>query len=768
MFAYRISFLCFIMLLTGLKSYCQNETDGPLKKYHILLEKSSQDTNRISALIKLGNYYLFLPLERKPDLDSASNYLRQAIKLSDDLHSEEWHYKGITALGVYYFESKNSSTGEKLIKKAINYFQKIGNRPLEANAWELLAGYLLNDKTENHEAEGLVCYDRAIDLYKKAGNRFKTVELNSGKAIYYTNNGRYDDAEKIFLQMHDSFKKLNYFGDSDGVVLDWLAYLAFVKSDFNKELHYALENLAILKNHPKEFTKQREALLYIKLSMLYRDVSNLEKSKYYAEKQLSIALRLKMDYTYALNNLTYIYIKQRRPAQGLKILQKTINTAPLDSLQKMPVYTFFGDIYKAMGQNKLAERYYKLAIQFYQITDPENKNSANLAYVYQCISDFYVSTHDFKKAELFLNIIRKKAPDIPPLQKSKIALIQSRIDSAAGRYLPALKSFQDHKRLADSIFNVQKSHQMNELEVSFESKQKQNEIDLLAAQNKTNLALAQKANLQRNITTAGILVMFIISGIIYYSFRVKIKSNRILTLKKGEIDKQYERLQILLDEKEELLTEKEGLLIDKDMLLKEVHHRVKNNLQIVTSLLSTQLAYLDNNDAIQALEESQQRVQAIALIHQKLYRETGGVSIEMQSYVFDLVEDLKSVLGATKRAIKFITMIDDIYLDIDLAIPVGLILNEAITNSIKYAFDDTGGEVHISMLKTEDQHCALAISDNGRGLPENFDFDKVNSLGMIMMKGLGGQLQADFKIDTDHGLKISLKFPLQKRIIVRL
>lgn len=750
----KIALIFCIIFLIGKEAHCQDKPNDTTSKLLTSLRASSADTNRLSLLLKLGNHYILLPGEKKSDLDSAIIFLRQAIKLSDDLHTQEWHYKALLSLGIYYFESGVPDTGKNILKKVISYYQGTGDMRSEANAWEQLGSYMLNAKNSNR-TEALACSEKAINLYRKIGNKLKVLELHEEKGVAYVIDGRYDEAEKVFLMVHDGFKKMNYYGELDGNALDWLVYIAAKKSEFNKELLYALENLDNLQKHPEAFSESREDVLYFQLSGLYRELGNIVKSEYFAKKELSLSLKLKKDYIFSLVNLIPIIIKQGRPKEALQILRRTVKTRPPDSAQKIVVYPLYGDIYAALNQNKIAENYYQLAVRCYELLDPKHQDLNKLIFPYEAISQFYVNTNQFKKAEPYFAALNVKNLNISPLQKSQLTLLKSKIDSASGRYLPALQSFQFYKRLNDSIFNVEKSRQINLLEISFETKQKQNEIKLLAAQNKSNLAQAREANVERNFTVAGIVVMFIISGGIFYGFRNKIKRNRLLTAKNLEIDQQKDNLQKLLGEKEDLLGE-------KDMLLKEVHHRVKNNLQIVMSLLSTQVAYLENKDAVQAVEDSQQRVQAIALIHQKLYRETGGVSIQMESYVADMVEDLDGVFNARKRNIRFEKFIDVFNLDIDQAVPVGLILNEALTNAIKYAFIGKGGIVKISLQKAGDQHINLTIADNGIGLPSNFDFENTNSLGMEMMKGLGQQLRGKFEITNESGVTLSLKFPLSK------
>ena len=203
---------------------------------------------------------------------------------------------------------------------------------------------------------------------------------------------------------------------------------------------------------------------------------------------------------------------------------------------------------------------------------------------------------------------------------------------------------------------------------------------------------------------------------------------------------------------------------EKEWLLKEIHHRVKNNLHTITSLLESQSAYLEN-DALTAIRDSQHRVYAMSLIHQKLYQpEKNATAIDMPMYLHELVDYLNDSFEA-RHQIKFQMDTEPIELDISLAVPVGLILNEAITNAMKYAFPgQKEGLINISIKKTGAKKFLFAVADNGIGLPEGFDINKVNSLGMKLMKGLSDDIMAKFKIENLSGTKISIEFMADKSI----
>ena len=208
--------------------------------------------------------------------------------------------------------------------------------------------------------------------------------------------------------------------------------------------------------------------------------------------------------------------------------------------------------------------------------------------------------------------------------------------------------------------------------------------------------------------------------------------------------------------------DKDKCLNEKDWLLKEVHHRVKNNLQIVMSLLSTQSAYLQNNDAIEAIRESRNRVQSISLIHQKLYSGSNVASIDMPAYVADLIGYLRDGFDTATQGIRFEQLVEPIKIDLAQAVPLGLILNEAITNAIKYAFPKKDGHVIVGLQTLEHDTVLLTISDNGKGLPEDFDIKTSSSLGMEMMKALSKQLGGTFEIKSKSGTTITIEFQLEK------
>ncbi|MFP4124407.1 MAG: PAS domain-containing protein [Coleofasciculus sp.] len=234
-------------------------------------------------------------------------------------------------------------------------------------------------------------------------------------------------------------------------------------------------------------------------------------------------------------------------------------------------------------------------------------------------------------------------------------------------------------------------------------------------------------------------------------------------------------------------TQIKASLIEKETLLKEIHHRVKNNLQIISSLLRLQARKLKAPEILELLQESQNRVQAMALIHEKLYHAENLSQINFGAYIQSLVDSLSRCYGAKQQGINFNLAIAPISLSIDTAIPCGLIINELVSNSLKYAFPDSrNGEICItlqtikgtdeaeaevqadnltnatsdSLSSVEPEQLCLTICDNGIGFPDDLDFTHTSSLGLQLVCRLTKQLNGEITLDRNQGNRFIIVFSL--------
>ena len=202
-------------------------------------------------------------------------------------------------------------------------------------------------------------------------------------------------------------------------------------------------------------------------------------------------------------------------------------------------------------------------------------------------------------------------------------------------------------------------------------------------------------------------------------------------------------------------------LKEKEILLKEVHHRVKNNMQIISSILKMQARLIDDIKLKDVLAESQNRIHSMALIHENLYRSENLADIKFLNYVKSLACNLSRSYAEQQRKVRFKFDIEDIYMPIDTGIPCGLILNELISNSLKFAFPKKNvGIIEIKLIKTGEGEFELSVSDNGVGMDKSFDWKKSKSLGLKIVNKLIQQIDGTIESDFSEGTKFIICFKI--------
>ncbi|WP_052374120.1 sensor histidine kinase [Methanobacterium sp. SMA-27] len=213
-----------------------------------------------------------------------------------------------------------------------------------------------------------------------------------------------------------------------------------------------------------------------------------------------------------------------------------------------------------------------------------------------------------------------------------------------------------------------------------------------------------------------------------------------------------------IEERKTMEKEIKTSLEEKEMLLKEIHHRVKNNLMIISSLLNLQSSYIKDKESQDIFKESQNRARSMALIHERLYQSTDLKRINFGDYITSLANELFHTYIADPNLIELKINVDDIFLDINTAIPLGLIVNELITNSLKYAFSDgMDGEIVID-FNSLDEHYEFAVIDNGIGFPEDLDYKNTDTLGLQIVNSLTDQIDGEIKLDRNNGTEFKITF----------
>jgi two-component system, sensor histidine kinase PdtaS len=310
-------------------------------------------------------------------------------------------------------------------------------------------------------------------------------------------------------------------------------------------------------------------------------------------------------------------------------------------------------------------------------------------------------------------------------------------DSALGDYVGAIRHLKEYDRIGDSVFKIDRNRQIEELQIAYHTAEKDKSIQQLKAKEQLAQLQLRHTKSTRDWIIAAASLLLAIAALLYRQSRFRKKNNGMILEKNNQLQQ---------------------LVKEKDWLVKEIHHRVKNNFQTVMGLLGTQCGYLNNESSIRAIRDSQQRIQAMSLIHQRLYSTENLSAMSMPDYVLELVDFLRDSY-AIGRLVFFQLQIEPVVLDLEYCIPLGLILNEAITNSFKYAFLDANeGTISISLSQAAPNYLQLTINDNGIGLPPGFNGAQTGSMGMNLMHGLCLEIGASFSITTYHGTQITIGF----------
>ncbi len=310
------------------------------------------------------------------------------------------------------------------------------------------------------------------------------------------------------------------------------------------------------------------------------------------------------------------------------------------------------------------------------------------------------------------------------LNKSHVAKESAILMIREGEAKLAIRKLASAIRFTQQAYSTDLSEALAKYESGLVREQKDKELAIERLQNRNTLIIA----------IVGFL-LFIAVAVAFYNQR---KHNRTLGKKNTLIQNQNEQ---------------------KELLLKEIHHRVKNNLQVISSLLELQSFGIEDEKALSTFTEGQNRVKAMALIHQKLYQNENLATIDFGEYAEQLSQDLAGIYPNAGKVTTSVNAESKIRFDIDTAVPLGLILNELISNSYKYAFEGKDkGEIQVSIESIGDGKHQLMVEDNGRGLSKGFDLEKAKSLGLRLVNRLTEQLYGTVDYYGDHGAKFVINF----------
>jgi two-component sensor histidine kinase len=742
-------YLCCAFLLTCCKVYAQVPDFN-----RATIRVKAIDTPEVRKLLKISDSYNNLSPVKDVNLKGALYYESLAEQLSLKLDDDAGLGHTYMSAARTWCLKKDSAKCNSYVRRAIAVYMKKRLVRDAAECWLKMEEY--HNYFPNADLnKRIYYYERALALFYQAHATDRAAATLKILGDFYMVQGNFLISLiklKQSLLLYQSIGKKDVQG-----IYDLIGNVNAAMGNYKESLKYGL--LAVQTAEAYHAGSQELCTTYNRLGITYYILRDFNHALHYYEKSLHMA-ELNKDTTTAImltNNIVNTYLGLKNFVQAFaQIKEAARKYHPTDLQRRIIISGIYLRMLIKMQRDIDAQKYCDTLLQLGK--QLKNQDEQQI-YVQENAARFFLYIKNYAQARKYAAQISRFSnggTDMGVLYRAYE--LQYQIDSAATNYAGALKSLQKFTTLKDSLFNISKSRQLAQLEIQYQTEKKDQElkakesnIEILRKQTQLQKINLKQQETTQNLIIAGTILLALLLGLSYNRYRLKQRINRQLQQQQTEINLKNRSLVTLVGEKDNLLEEKEWLM-------KEIHHRVKNNLQIVISLLNTQSTYLKNDIAYNAIRESQHRMQSISLIHQKLYQSENLALVNLRPYVDDLIHYLTDSFDIADR-IKFETDIADIELDVTKSVPLGLILNEAITNAIKYAFaPNANGNIAITLKQLTGGLYELRIGDNGVGLAEGKDVAKSKTLGMSLMRGLSKQLSGTLAIENNNGVTIIITF----------
>jgi two-component sensor histidine kinase len=700
------------------------------------------ETAQTKTLLRLGGYYqerLQLK-EYKTAVDSTIFYARKAEALAKKNGKKDDIARSYVLLAHAEKVKGNFDIAEDYARKAVAIFTENGNKE------DLVLAYtavLFSREEQSSVKESMAVAQKIRQIHKGTGNIEKEVEILRDIAFLHMVNGNVNEASKLLREGLTISGSSTFLAKHELYALMSVIYNQY--GNYDDALKYALDSARIIEKYNDNSLNAAESYNFI--GLVYNSIKQENMALDYFLKAYNIAKKYTDEsFTVMLeNNIVGILMKSNRFKESkpyLKDMMDKFNELP-NAMQNLVLGRSILT-YTKLKNYKEAKIYADKAIS---LSKKMADDDIDQSYFYPFIIMYLFKTEQYTEAREFVNKYKALNTKMPDARKStEIHHMLFQLDSVENKYNSALANLKIEQAYKDSMFNEKSNQQIAELQIKYATEKKEKDLQLKEKSNgllKKQAELQQskilQANIIRNISFVSIAILLVIMAMVYRRYKINKRMRTEINLKNATLEK---------------------LITEKEYLLKEVHHRVKNNLQVVMSLLNTQTHFLKDDTAIAAIKNSQHRIHSMSLIHKKLYQSENVVSINMEIYISELIEYFKEAFDIGQR-IRFIAEIDEIELDTTQAVPLGLILNEAITNAIKHAFPVNSDGTITIILKRSLNTIELTISDDGIGMV-NLE-NNTSSLGLKLIRGFSGELNAEPVFANINGLVISLSFDCDKK-----
>lgn len=604
-----------------------------------------------------------------------------------------------------------------------------GNDSFQAKAWVKLS----NRSLSSNKALSYAFADSAYKLYSELGNKNGMGDALVRMGLAQNAMGQYDEAIENYqsaLTLFNELKNMN----KQAKVLNNIGY---------SQMHKGLYDEAISNYHLSLEIRQKIndssgiASCYTNVAIVYAIKNDLKQAEKYFRQSIDLYRRLKDDNMLYKNllNLGGVYKDKGQHQKSIDQIRMVLTYYTKLNIQGEigRCHYIFGANFEELKLYDSAFMHYNKALKIYEKID-DKKQIAGTRLKLAGIAD---KRKDFASAIEQSKIALEMARKMKTMQiEMQTHASMSKSYAHMGDYKNAYESRLEYEKIKDSIFSQESNQKIMELEAKYQAKLKKQKIDSLTVENKiSELELNKKKNFNY-LLTGILLLLLVVILLIYNQYRINGKNNEELMKKNRIIEKSLE---------------------EKEILIREIHHRVKNNLQFIWSMFNLQTRHVRDKVALNTLVEGKNRIKTMALIHQKLYQTDNLTGIDMSDYVPGLAANIFETYNVNKDQIELKLDIEKIILDIDTAIPLGLIMNELITNSLKHSSKNNPNlEIEISLKRVDNGNMVLKIKDNGPGLPESMSPETVDTFGFKLVNSLARQLKAEIHWKSDHGTETSI------------
>lgn len=730
-YLFLYSILCALAVQIIWPSTAAAQLSSPSDSLKSIISTVPDDTSKVNFILEQSNTQL------DENAEYGFSLAKKALSLSHSLHFSRGKAFSNYYIGIYYWYNAHYDSAEHYFRKVIKSANEMSSHYLAGQALNRLG--LVHYYQAMHDS-ARANHKKALDDFRQVGDSAEVAQVYYHMGLTWYMQNEYEEAVSFFLKSLNLYEEYGTTRNQATLikylnkVYHQLGAVELIKK--NKE-----ELLTILHN---ETNPDHKAVVYDQIGKTYFHLQKYDSALAYLFKALNEYKTLGcincLDVTY--EHIGKIYFEQEAYEKALTFIKRSykIRQNQGTRIYRIAIEEELAKVYAKMEKWDLAIEHYNTALAMN--TEMGNnisiaRNNSNLAEIWYQVKDLDMAISHAKRGLEAAEIIASQTI------KTNSLKILSNAYAQQGKYDVAFKYLTEYILNKESVMQEETARRVAGIQLQYNSEKKEREIAELKSQQTIQEADLQRRNMQVSIYLILLICFFVISFLLYYGYKVHASNNRLLQLKNDKIAI-----------KNRQLAKKNQT---NELLLAEVRHRIKNNLQTISSLMSMQARRLSQHEKA-LLQKNQNRIKTMGLVHQKLNENYENSAIELSEYLQELVQNLINSYDFHHITYKHEVPVS--FVPADLAVHLGLIINELVCNSLKYAFESENYEPEIGLLleKKAPKQCTIKVWDNGPGFTKR---NEKKCLGLklvhMLVDEIDGKIEFDFRKGTLAVINFSMK-----------